>query len=426
MAFSSQPATRAALTVVAVLLVGGAMWLGWQWEASRDGPRGMGLRRLLDEEQSWRRELWQVGEHVNERELWEIQETLAARAGISTAGLKGLVRRAVNAKDLEYQMQGRLLAGQTQLAAELARNLSQQPVFAAEPRGRAQWLRRRADALWRGVLDNPAPVLREALAVLKDEAGAETLALRRELLADLVSWHWQKANFRPEDPVGEMRAGLEAAEALIAIEGAGVADRMAAWRIKGRLHLRLGCAPGLDDGREQQLVEAARCFEEALGCLDKTTARLGEVRGALAHDLGVTRWEQGRAAEAEERLSAALGLRPARLNTGGFVDVKDVEKRLNQRLRTLAQLALAEARLADQATDETIKQRWRESALRRIEEVHGMVLPDDAGPAWITAQAARMLMADGEEAERVKKAGRAHYPTELVGEPGLPPRVWFD
>jgi hypothetical protein len=55
-----------------------------------------------------------------------------------------------------------------------------------------------------------------------------------------------------------------------------------------------------------------------------------------------------------------------------------------------------------------------------------MVLPDDAGPAWITAQAARMLMADGEEAERVKKAGRAHYPTELVGEPGLPPRVWFD
>ena len=427
MAVFSTLATRAALMVVAVLLVGGAMWLGWQWEASRDGPRGMGLRRLLDEEQRWRREGWRVGEPVNERELWEIQETLAARAGISTAGLKGLVRRAVNAKDVEYQMEGRLLAGQTKLAAELARRLAASAQPGVDAVRRAGWLRRRADALWRGVLDSPAPVLREALELLPPEAGGEALSLRRELLADLASWHWQRAQFRPEDPQAEMRAGLEAVEALLRLEGAEASDQMAAWRMRGRLHLRLACALGEGSDRDKHLAEAGRSFEEAKARLVKTSGSLEAVRGALEHDLGVTRWEQGRVEEAVEHLSAALALRPSRLSTGGFVDVRDVEKRLNERLRTLAQLALAEARLAGEATaDEATRRGWREAARRRVEEVHGLVLPEDAGPAWITAQAARLLMAAGEEAELVKKAGRTHYPEELAGEPGLPPKGWFD
>lgn len=410
MKWPQDPARRAALLVVAALFAALAGLLALFGRPST-APQGMGLARLLHEESLWRRELWLAGTHINERELWEIQETLAARSGISTSGLKGLLRRAVNARDAAYQAQGHLLAGNTALAAVLAGRIADWP--GQTPVERVRWLRRRADALWRGTLEDPAPDLRRALA---DPAGLDA-ALRLELCQDLASWHWHRLLFRPEDPAAEINLGLEALTTLDTLDAGLTPDqRAASRRLRGRFLLRRGC---LTSARaEAALREAESAFADALSLLG--TAVEKEPRASILHDLGVTRLELGDWPGAALALAQALELRDGKVAAGGRVDVRVLERQLSDRLQTLGFLALAEARIAGSARDARLHARL----------ARGMTVPEDGGSPWIATQAALLLLAraDGltDEVERLRQEALAHYPHDQAGEPGVPARRFFE
>jgi hypothetical protein len=408
MRLPADPAKRAALLAVGGLVVGlGVVWV--LFGRGDSGGRGIGMARVLEEERKWRKVLWVEGLHINERELWEIQETLAVRAGISTAGLKGLVRRAANAKDAGYRAEGHLLAGNVAVAAVLAGQVADWQGRQGRQGERARWLRRRADALWRGQLEDAGVVLREALGVL----GERESGLRGELLEDLAGWHWERVLFRPEDPVGEMERGVEAVGELLAMKVGRTADEVgAAWRLRGRFLLRRACVAEVRDGAA--LEGAVAAFEEALRGMSE-----GERWAAVQHELGVSLLEKGDWAGAVERLGLALKVRDGKVGAGGRVDVRVIERRLTERLQTLACLALAEA-----------KGGMLEAARGHAEAVHGMTLPEDGGLPWIMAQAALVEVAKGRgEGERVEVLCREavrNYPVELVGEPGVPLRGFFE
>jgi len=71
-----------------------------------------------------------------------------------------------------------------------------------------------------------------------------------------------------------------------------------------------------------------------------------------------------------------------------------------------------------------------EAARGHAEAVHGMTLPEDGGLPWITAQAALVELARvrGERAsvEALCREALGSYPLDLVGEPGLPRRGFFE
>ena len=96
-----------------------------------------------------------------------------------------------------------------------------------------------------------------------------------------------------------------------------------------------------------------------------------------------------------------------------------IERRLTERLQTLACLALAEA-----------KGGMLEAARGHAEAVHGMTLPEDGGMPWITAQAALVeeAKARGERArvEVLCREAVRSYPVDLAGEPGVPRRGFFE
>ena len=409
MRLPDEPAKRAAWLAVGVLVVGMGVVLAMFWRGD-EGVHGMGLARVLQEEGKWRKELWVEGAHFNERELWEIQETLAVRVGISTAGLKGLVRRAANAKDAGYRAEGQLLAGNVEVAAVLAGQMADWQGREGEGAvERARWLRRRADASWRGQLEDAGMVLREALEVLGDGDAR----LRGELLEDLAGWHWERVLFRPEEPLVEMERGLEAVGQLLAMKAGRTVDEVgAAWRLRGRFLLRRACLAELRDGLA--LEQAVVAFEEALRGMSE-----GERWAAVQHELGVALLEKGDWAGAVDALGLALKVRDGKVGGGGRVDVRVIERRLTERLQTLACLALAEA-----------KGGMLEAARGHAEAVHGMTLPEDGGLTWITAQAALVEVAkargEGERVEVLCREAMRHYPLDQVGEPGLPMRGFFE
>lgn len=381
-------------------------------------PPGIGLTRLLLEEKNWRAELWLEGGHINEQEPWRIQETIAARAGISTGVLKGLTRRAVNAKDPAYRIEGHLLAGNLALAAELAgRFASQQP----RPELRAHWRHRRADALWRGGLEDPAAELNAALRDLpkKDALAKEC----RSLLQDLASWHWTKANFRPEDPAAELDKALDALADLakIAPPKAGPAWLTALHRLRGRCLLRRAC---LTPDRDQAtLAEAAAAFEQALATAREPGVS-AEVLLAVQHDLGLTLLELREAATAAALFEEIVrSLEASRDRAVTQFEVRALERRLTARLNAQAFLALALARQLPRVEEPA----QREALLSRVQElvkaVHGMTLPDEDGPAWITAQSALALaftFCGDAAAESARQRALQHFPRVLAGEPGVP------
>jgi tetratricopeptide (TPR) repeat protein len=414
------PADRAQrtawFTVAGLVTAAGLTWL-----VIRPGTadlQGVGLKRLLQEERTWRHELWLEGSHLNEQELWQIQETLASRVGISTASMKSLLRRAANAKDATYRADGYLLAGSTTLAAAIAGEIAAWHQDASADR--ARWLHRRADALWREASEDTAAVLQEALRLL-DPPDSDSL-LRRDVLMDLASWHWHRALFRPEDPRHELTQGLTAIEALLDPPPSPLsADELtAAHRLRGQLHLRLAC---LETPRDtQHLAQAATAFEQALTTASRPTRP--PVWAALHHDLGRTHLEQGRFASAAEAFRQALEVRDAKVSSAGNVDVRVLERRLTERLQSLAFLALAETRLAAVATDPVARDALGASARRNIAAVHGMTLPGDDGPAWIVAQLALLLTQQASRdpaAEDTRRAALTHYPHDQAGEPGVPP-----
>ena len=383
-----------------------------------EGPPGIGLARLLLEENQWRAELWLEGAHLNEQEPWRIQETLAARAGISTGVYKGLTRRAVNAKDPGYRAEGHLLAGNTELAAELARQLAAQQTL---PELRAHWRQRRADAQWRGGLDDPSGELNAALLDLPEGDGVASE--RRSVLEDLALWHWSKANFRPEDPAAEYEKALVA---LAKLEKITPANASPAWvvalhRLRGRCLLRRAC---LTVERDRAALNAS---SEAFGRALETAREPGvseEVRVGLLQEFGLAELELGDA-------MAAMGLFEEAVNRlqGGQAgvtqfEVRALERRVTARLNAQAFLALATARQA-QAHSGTEQ---RVAGLARVRElvkaVHGMTLPDEDGPAWWVAQVAlaEALQLEGETdaAATARRLALEHYPRALATEPGMP------
>lgn len=381
-----------------------------------EGPPGIGLARLLMEEKNWRAELWLEGTPLNEQEPWRIQETLAARAGISTGVYKGLTRRAVNAKDPAYRVEGHLLAGNTELAAELARQLALPPT---EPEWRAHWRHRRADALWRGGLEDPTGELKAALL---DLPPSDTFAnQRRLLLQDLALWHWTKANFRPEDPAAEFDRALSA---LAELEPLTPPKTSPAWLtafhgLRGRCALRRACLTSERD--RLALNEAAEAFGRAL-----ETARepgvSAEVLVGVLHELGLAELELGDALAAvglfEEVVNRLQGGQAGRSQ----FEVRALERRVTARLKAQAFLALACARQAAKATE----QRQALSARVRdlVKAVHGMTLPEEDGPAWWVAQVAltQVLELEGNAAgaESARRHALEHYPRALITEPGVP------
>jgi hypothetical protein len=145
----------------------------------------------------------------------------------------------------------------------------------------------------------------------------------------------------------------------------------------------------------------------------------GERWAAVQHELGVALLEKGDWAGAVKHLELALKVRDGKVGGGGRVDVRVIERRLTERLQTLACLALAEA-----------KGGMLEAARGHAEAVHGMTLPEDGGMPWITAQAALVEVARvrGERARVEVLCGEAlgSYPVDLAGEPGVPRRGFFE
>ncbi len=416
----ANPAKRAALLTAGGLLLALGLSLLLFRPGGDDALRGMGLSFLLAEEKKWRAELWLEGDHINEQELWQIQETLALRAGISTNAFKSLSRRAVNAKDAAYRVEGHLLAGNTAWAADMAGRLAAW-YNDKEPTEQARWHHRRADALWRGGLEDPAAELRAALEKLPPRGSDDT---RRELLADLASWHWAKANFRPEDPAAELDKALAALDELqsAAAPKAGPAWHTALRRLQGRCLLRRAC---LDTERDQsKLHEAAAAFEQALATASSET-RI-EVRAAILHDLALCHLERGEPATAAQRFNEVLEtlsrLAPAR--AGQRIDVRALERRLTARLNAQAFLSLARARQAATETNPEPRATLLAEAKEIAATVHGMTLPDDDGPAWIVAQTAllltRLAAADTTGAATARETALQHYPHTQAGEPGVP------
>jgi hypothetical protein len=162
-------------------------------------------------------------------------------------------------------------------------------------------------------------------------------------------------------------------------------------------------------------------LEQAVVAFDETLRGMseGERWAAVQHESGVALLEKGDWTGAVERLGLALKVRDGKVGGGGRVDVRVIERRLTERLQTLACLALAEA-----------KGGMLEAARGHAEAVHGMTLPEDGGLPWITAQAAlvEVARARGERARVEALCGEAvgSYPVELVGEPGVPMRGFFE
>ncbi len=411
------PAKRVALLCAAGLLA--ALLVILLIFRGGEGPPGIGLLRLLLEEKTWRTELWLEGAHINELEPWRIQESLAARAGISTGVYKGLTRRAVNAKDPAYRVEGHLLAGNFALAAELAEQLAAQQTQPAE---RARWRHRRADALWRGGLSDPASSLNAALDGLPEGDSPA----RRGVLADLASWHWLKANFRPEDPAAEYHLALAALARLekITPPQATPAWRTALHRLQGRCLLRRAC---LNAERDLPAIEeAAKAFEQALS----TAAAGSETRLAVLHDLGLCHLELEQP-EAAEACFAEIVTALASGKTGSTeFDVRALERRVTARLNAQAFLAWARARQAAAEMDATRRQALVAETRTLVTAVHGMTLPDEGGAPWITAQAALALIEAVEKNADAAKVARElalnHYPAAQAGEPGVPSRAQIE
>ncbi|MCB1228469.1 MAG: hypothetical protein KDK99_21860 [Verrucomicrobiales bacterium] len=418
--------TRRTVGIVIVSLLLTLVGLAWWLRPHDDGiPQGMGLSRLLWEEERWRQQDFQKGIALNDTPLWEIQEGLAVRAGITTAGVKGLVRRAVNASDLTYQAEGRLLAGNLDLAAALFEKIASTPTLPPETRAHA-W-HRRADALWR-IGESGVPVaLHHALDLLPPHA-AES---RRIIEADLALWHWGLANFHPENIAAELQGAQAALHRWLALTppadpAAQTAAQTAARWLLGRVQLRQACLPGTAPAEtDPQLLQARETLTTALSIASEESQPT--VWAAIHQDLGRA-WLETRLRHpdspdavvltAAEHFRQALTQRTGLSAPTAFADVRDLERRASEHLESTAFLALTLALGPDPA-----------SAAKFADETLRSVVATDPGPSWLLATLAHALVEKAAHTGLPTAAARSEaaaalkfYPFDQIGQPGVPSR----
>lgn len=423
---SAQPAPRETARgkawAVALFLVGALLIaLAILYSSAPKKVTGIGLSRLLQEEELWRIEQRRQGRSINDRDLWEIQEEVAWRSEISREGVKGLVRRAANARDQAFRAEGLLLGGTLEPAAALNLRLATQQPSPFQPEEIARLYRRTADAEWRGEFGDPATHYHQAIAALKDSQPG----LRRDLWMDLALWHWSRANFFPEDIAAELRAGLAAATEAAELGPVPPAEAAAIFWLQSSFYLRLA----LVESDTEQLDAAQNAILAAANSVDSATA--AEFNATIQHTLGLVFYEQGQRQQqptawpsAVAAFSKALETRTGKIGSGK-VDVRIAERRLTERAESLAARALTLATMPG-TQDEA------RSALRDARGALELTLPDDPGPAWIMAQQAEILaslrlQSDGTDttAAALNAANLAldQYPLELANHAGVPSRL---
>lgn len=428
---SKRIALRVGLLLAAVLL---GLALFFQQYSSK--PQGIGLSRLLHEEEQWRTEQRRIGRSINEVDLWEVQEEVAWRSEISREGVKGLVRRAANARDQAFRAEGLLLGGTLEPSAALNLRLATQAPNPFNAEEIAQLYRRAADAEWRGNFGEPAAHYLAAITALQNSQPQR----RADLWMDLALWHWSKANFFPEDRAAELHAGLNAVTSSLALRATDPTkpdpEVAAAQWLRGNFLLHLAV---LESDRNA-VLDAGAAFTLALNNVD--TTRRPEFRATILHDQGLAFLEQTRTGTEQAGRTEAIGcftealkIRNGKLGTGK-VDVRIAERRLTQRAESLAARALALA--SPDAPPDDLK-----SALRDARGALELTLPDEPGPAWIQSKVAELIATvklyhdstlsngtkkqeDKATVEEIFKIGAEaldHYPQELSKNPCVPQRA---
>lgn len=416
--------------------------------------RGMGMALILEKQDEWRRELIIDGRHVNELATWQIQEEVAKRSHLSEGGVKGLSRRASNAKDRVLAVDGHLISGNQELAAKIAWSLGPQMERMDQftPGQIARIYRNAGDAAWQGGRADfrPSEAYQKAIAVLGKKKGTEEQQAWLQL--DLASYHWSQVNFFPEDPDGELAAMIQASSAATklfsTLKEAPPLPQIAAARLEGDAWLKratlaervLAGSPSAD--MTHYLAKAREALERALAIAEKTDREF--LKAALHHDLGLTLTlmavadpsaKSGRISEAEKHFAASLERRPATFATGS-VDVRMLGRRLQERAESLAALSFAQF-LSAQSRDDV---EGFHEAIQTARAALALTTERDDSPAWVTAVGSlafsqtclcQQLLPPVEGGlhahEAIENALSAlrNYPIDQRDEPGVPSRASF-
>lgn len=407
--------------------------------------RGMGMELILERQEAWRKELVLQGKHLNELATWEIQEDLAKRSRLSEGGVKGLSRRASNARDRVLAVEGHLIAGHQELAAELAWELAPQMQASGrfDPEKVARMWRNAGDAAWQGgrAKFDPHEAYRAAIEALEKVKGSEEE--RAWLWMDIASWFWSKATFFPEDPASDFQvvanaasradklfAGLKPAKPLAGAAAARLMGNAIVW--------------GLDyfEFRDHAITEALEGFDRAVQLVGESGDE--RLRSAVLHDAGVAWLVQASVFRSESKseeaanaeaiavanLEQAVALRPGSFKTGS-VDLRDLGPRLQARAESLAMLSRAE----------WVAARDNEGFLSAIETARKaleLTTEKDRGHAWVVAVstlafAGEALLERSPSAEESTSrasdtvenalAALMHYPMDRASVPGVPSRA---
>ncbi len=444
----------------AALITGGLITAGLIAFFVIEGPkqsefRGMGMALILEKQDEWRRELILDGRHLNELATWQIQEEVAKRSHLSEGGVKGLSRRASNAKDRVLAVDGHLISGNQELAAEMAWSLAPQMEGMMDqftPSQVAHMYRNAGDAAWQGGRADfsPAEAYQTAIAVLAKSKGTEEQ--RAWLQLDLASYHWSQVNFFPEDPDGELASMIEAAraagDAFAQMKTATPLAQVAAKRLEGEAWLKRAAmaeraiAGTASEEMAGHLAKAVEMLSKALALAEPSDQAF--LKATLHHKLGLALTLQAaaereqkddRLAEAELHFQSALERRPASF-AAGSIDVRMLGRRLQERAESLAALSFAQFLAAQNRENAEGLRTSIQSARAALQ----LTTERDDSPAWVTAVGSLAFAQTclcQEAATAVEAAPFAHeaienalsalrkYPIGQQNEPGVPSRASF-
>ena len=423
-------AKRIALGVGLCLALGITAVLVW---LRPTGPErhGIGMALVLEKQEEYRRDLIKEGRHLNDLEPWQILEEVSRRAGLSQAGVKGLVKRARNARDAELKIDALLLAGDAETAAALAQQRAD-ALMKTNPRKAAGVFRQAADGYWRMAL------FKEASECLR-KAGEEAQM-------DLAMLHWGQANFHPEDVRAELDAANEAvSKVLVRLDRKiNSVDVAVAKRLQGNVHVRLALLMKTATGETDQvrLREGERFLREAMDSVDRTDEP--QLWAATLHDLAVVLLEQSVTdsrpllpqKEVVALLAKALEVRSGKVGDG-LMKADTLAMQLTQRAETLAFQSLALARLAEAKSPAGLEKTTADQAVAVAESALALSQPQDPGVSWFVAHYAKLrtmlnLSVNTPPGENDKMVAPdwisafektlQHYPAQFENHPGIPSR----